>query len=277
MSPDEAWEAHRVTGWSEDRVEAEDLSALFRPAIKRKTNRGLIDLFGNTYHHSRLEHWHGEDVLVAYDIHDAGKVWVHEIDRTADGYYMGRLICVAAWNAHVASYYPVSLAEKSHQQKIDMKTKRFQVHMDRAEEERRPILVDDGPADMDPDVAEAVEAMGKALEAPEVADRPRLTLVTDEPPPSIAAPKPEALADPDARPKLTDDISWARWLMDNPERWEKHDHEGMAELCRDRGFRLLAGTKGLDLTALDALVRAKRAEASQPDTEDQKECADHAS
>jgi putative transposase len=213
-----------------------------------------------------LEPLHGQKVAVGYDIHDASRVWVREIDFGKEAYRVGRLICVAEWNAHQTRYVPVSVQQKGDEQRVSAALKRLE---DKAETKRAeltgPRVVEvqtEEPLLLAPDVAEAVEVMAKALEAPEVVDRPRLTLVRDEPAPSIAAPKPEALADPAARPKLTDDISWARWLMDHPERWEKHDHVGMASLVRDGKFRILAEYNDLDLEALDALVRAKAAEAA---------------
>ncbi|BBI66850.1 hypothetical protein PKHYL_10410 [Psychrobacter sp. KH172YL61] len=48
---------------------------LYRPYVQRKCLRGEINLFSNKYFSTDLTQYHGETMLVGYDIHDGSKVW----------------------------------------------------------------------------------------------------------------------------------------------------------------------------------------------------------
>ncbi|MCC2098281.1 MAG: transposase, partial [Hyphomicrobiales bacterium] len=93
MSPDAYWQAHVDGGFEPVPVTAAESADLFRPYVKRRTRRALVEFLGNKYFALALEEFDGEDVLVGYDIHDAKRVWVREIDRASGE--AGRLICIA--------------------------------------------------------------------------------------------------------------------------------------------------------------------------------------
>ncbi|ODN71210.1 Mu transposase C-terminal domain-containing protein [Methylobrevis pamukkalensis] len=98
MSPDEVWADFRAKGWEPDIMEFEEADAAFRPQTTRQVRRGEIQLFTNRYFAMDLEDFHEIEVLVAYDIHDASKVWVSTRD--------GRFICTANWHGNSVSYFP---------------------------------------------------------------------------------------------------------------------------------------------------------------------------
>ena len=74
-SPNELWAQFEATGFRTFELDEGEGDDLFRPYVKRRTRRALIELHTNEYFSLDLEPWHGMDVLVGFDIHDAGKVW----------------------------------------------------------------------------------------------------------------------------------------------------------------------------------------------------------
>ena len=61
-----------------DEGEADDL---YRPYVKHKTRRSLVDWLDNKYFSLDLEKHHGEYVFVGYDIHNADKVWIRKVEK----------------------------------------------------------------------------------------------------------------------------------------------------------------------------------------------------
>lgn len=104
-SPDDVWAQCAAEGWGPETVDAEMLDTLCRPQVSRKTHRGEVRLFNRRYFDSNLQHHHGDEVLVGYDLRDAGRVWVHDLS--------GRLICVAEQDANAADYLPQSRVEEA--------------------------------------------------------------------------------------------------------------------------------------------------------------------
>ena len=98
LSPLEAWNEALEMGAPIDRVEDWDAEDLFRPYEERKVRRGEIELFGNRYFSQDLSEYHGDTVLVGYDIHNADQITVRDED--------GRLICYAKWNANKQTFEP---------------------------------------------------------------------------------------------------------------------------------------------------------------------------
>lgn len=134
QSPAEAWAEAEATGWQADRLDEAEARDLFRPHVLRKTRRALVSLWGNDYYHPALEAFHGEEVMVAYDIHDAERVWVRDGE--------GRLICEAIWNGHQTAFMPVSKVMADHEKRIAGRHKRLDAHRDEIEAERGPAALD---------------------------------------------------------------------------------------------------------------------------------------
>lgn len=224
MSPNEAWAQWIAQGWSPDVVEADD--ADFRPQERRRVLRAEIQLFTNRYFAIELEEFHECDVLVAYDIHDASKVWVSTLD--------GRFICSAAYYGNSVSYFPRSVAEQAHEKRVENRLKRNERKREAiAEEGRAPVLL--LAASQPEPIIAAIDAVPVVLEV--VADN-----------------TPEAMA-PETRPNFTDDVQMARWLMARPERITLHDARYLVERLGAAIFRLRLEADGIDPTALRALVK----------------------
>ncbi len=224
MSPNEAWDWWIAQGWSPDIVEADD--ADFRPQEKRRVLRAEIQLFTNRYFAIELEEFHECDVLVAYDIHDASKVWVSTLDR--------RFICVATYFGNSISFFPRSVAEQAHEKRVENRLKRNERKREAiAEEGRTPALML---------AASSPEPITAAIDVAPVV----LEVVADNTPVSI---------DPDRRPNFADDVDMARWLMARPDRVTPHDAGHLMERLRASIFRLRLEADGLDPVALRALLK----------------------
>lgn len=231
MTPSEVWDKAIADGWTPDPLPAEEARTLFRPAVRRRVNRALINWIGNQYFAPELEYLHGEDVMVAYDLHDASSVSVSLLD--------GRYVCEARWNAHKRAYLPVSFARHAEEQRVAGKLQRLENHRQVALAELRPdTQIEHRPAAPLPaDLLAAAEAEAARIEAREA---------------RRAAP-PAAVA-PGERPTLSDDVSWARWVLANPDMALDDDRRELRRKLRDRDFRDLLEMQGLDVGALSALA-----------------------
>lgn len=124
QTPNEAWEAWEAKGWKPIHHPAELLEDLFRPSEMRTVNRATVQIGGHTYFSPVLEQLdlHGKQVKVAYDIHDAERVWISDAE--------GRRICVAERDANAARYFPEAetAAAKERRNQVNGQLKRLQKH-----------------------------------------------------------------------------------------------------------------------------------------------------
>jgi putative transposase len=127
MCPLEKWSEFMAQGWAADVPAAAELDALFRPHVTVITRRGEVRLWGNIYYAADLVHYNGETVIVAYDVHDANKVWVKDQDE--------RLICIAGWNANKRAFYPVTAVEKAREDRKNRRKKLLLGHLEEVEAE----------------------------------------------------------------------------------------------------------------------------------------------
>jgi putative transposase len=195
QTPMEAWQQAGEEGWQPTLVLENERDDLFRPYKEAITRRALVTLFGNSYFHRDLEHYHGETVRVGYDIHDASRVWVRD--------KAGRLICVAEFEGNKRSYFPQSFVEQAAQKRAEGRIKRAQARIEEAEAELQPPqLLDYQPADLVPLV---VPAERNAITVDNV----------------VRLPDPEE-AEP-ARPMFETDAAKYRWLLRNPEHVTRDD------------------------------------------------------
>jgi putative transposase len=100
QTPNEAWAAFIAKGWQPIIPDAALLDDLFRPTETRTVNRARVQIGGHTYYSKVLEDLdlHEASVRVAYDIHDASRVWISDAE--------GRRICIAERDANSARYFP---------------------------------------------------------------------------------------------------------------------------------------------------------------------------
>jgi len=105
MTPHERMMQFIDQGWRPETISPAELQDLFKPWMKVKTNRGLVNLWGNQYFSKELEHFHGEFVIVEYDVHDPKLVWVRNLKR--------QMICIAGFEANKRKYFAQSAIEKA--------------------------------------------------------------------------------------------------------------------------------------------------------------------
>ena len=105
MTPFEAWAQAVTDGWKPVLYEGDMLEHLMMPHERIVVKREKFTLLGNSYHAYELCQWHGRDMIAAYDIHDASKVWVLDLEE--------RPICVAKWQGNKVHARPVAQTEKA--------------------------------------------------------------------------------------------------------------------------------------------------------------------
>lgn len=231
MSPDEMWAVACGRGFEPLTVTQDEAEDLFRPWVIRKTRRALVEWLGNEYFAPELEHLHGEDVIVGYDIRDAARVWVRAIDLVDGERQPGRLLAVAEFGGHRTRYVPVSAEQAAMERRNAGRLRRLQAKMDVVEQELRPTALLEGRAE------------------------PPMPIIDITPP----APEPVAVVAeirPGGRPVFRDDASFARWISENPEAATVSDLAVIRELISSQSMCEALRLSGVDLVALRAMARA---------------------
>ena len=189
LSPDQTWAQAEALGWKPEGlpISLDD----FRPEELRQVRRGEIALFGNTYYSRELAELHGEEVRVAFDIHDATRVWISRQD--------GTFVCEAGFEANKSAYFPKPYVESLREKRIEGQRQRLE--------------------------AKAQRKLGEPLEQVEVQDltpaqralaAEGFSRLTDYRPEAIEQPEIEPLA-PSGRPIFANDIEYYRWAQAHPE------------------------------------------------------------
>ena len=131
MSPNEYWdyslEMYEKIDKRTDlirKVQPEDENWLFRPQEIRTVSRGEISLFSNVYFSRELEEWHGEQVRVAYDVHNAQWVWIYNVD--------GVFVCKAEWYGNSKAFFAQSVIEQAIDERGFAAIKRLDAKKDKA-------------------------------------------------------------------------------------------------------------------------------------------------
>ncbi|GFO67918.1 transposase [Geomonas limicola] len=135
MTPFEAWAQAVSDGWKPTVYEGDMLEHLFMPHERITVKRERFTLHGNTYHAYELCRWHGQEMIAAYDIHNAENVWVLDLEE--------RPICVAKWNGNKRHAQPVSVVEKAIMDRENRRGSNLErkLEMVRAEAQRDTIEV----------------------------------------------------------------------------------------------------------------------------------------
>lgn len=122
-TPLEIWQTWIANGWSAELLTEQELAHLFRPHEMVKCVRGRVTLFKNVYSDAALEHYHGLQLMVGYDIHDPSKAWVRDEE--------GRLIVIAKRDAHKSPWFPVAKVDQLRENRYQNRIK----NVDRRREE----------------------------------------------------------------------------------------------------------------------------------------------
>ncbi|WP_374342650.1 Mu transposase C-terminal domain-containing protein [Azonexus sp.] len=201
-SPDLALHAFEAKGWEPHRMTAEEMATLFRPRVTRTLARAEIRLFNNIYFARELEEFHGLEVHVAYDIHDAERIWVYTTE--------GRLLCEAQVNGNSKHYYPVPVVEQGRQE-------RAKGRLARVDAKREEILEEmhGGPALAAP-AARQVVIGGRIIEHDAIPSRPESAVIATPPAkpsrPAALRQRADEIAPPVPRSERPAAENYAEWL-----------------------------------------------------------------
>lgn len=248
MTPNELWAA-KIAGFEPIVPDEAELNDMFRPYQVRRTRRALVDWLGNSYFAIQLEPYDGQDVMVGYDIHDASRVWVREIDEVDDEQVPGRLIAVATFEGHKTRYVPLAYEQAAMEKRAKGRLRRLQYKVDGVEAELRPALTL-SPVDPAPEIAPIGAMMLTASPVPVADDHVSRTSA----PPALPAASP-AVYD-DRRPAYHDDVAFASWLLAHPDRATASDVALLRDLLTTHSTNELLRMSGLDLDALRSLARS---------------------
>lgn len=247
QSPDEAWQAAIAAGWQPEPVTGELAEDLFRPQERRKVARGEVSIFGNRYFLEGLDAWHGEEVLVGYDIHDADRVWVRTLDQ--------QLIGVAAFEGNSVAYFPRSVLEQAQEARTKGRLQRLDAHRAEIEAELGPALIEArAETPLTPiQLADAEAALAR--------------IETKHPHPG---PLPQGEGEGGEvvgignRPVFRDDLSFVRWCLEQPDAIEAGDLAHLKTVMRSGAFRLrLEALQQIDPQRVFALIEQQTREGQR--------------
>lgn len=109
-----------------------ELREAFMPEMERTAQRGWLRLFNNDYFSEELIQVDGEEVRVAFDIHDPQSVIV----RRKDGSY----VCTAIWNGNKRAAIPVSAMDVAVEKRRQRRMSRIDDKRQEIEAEGRSVL-----------------------------------------------------------------------------------------------------------------------------------------
>jgi putative transposase len=109
-----------------------ELREMFMPEVTRIAQRGWVEFNNNQYFSETLIQVDGENVRVAYDIHDAGEVIIRKMD--------GRYVCTAIWDGNKVAAVPTTAMAKAVEARRSRRLARVEDKRQEIEAEARPLL-----------------------------------------------------------------------------------------------------------------------------------------
>lgn len=137
MAPNEMWAQKVAAGFEAHMLSDAERALIWRPQEMRTVQRCEINLYNNRYFAPELEEWHGAQLRVAYDPHDASKVWIFDDDE--------RFVCIAELNGNASPYMPKSMIERADEKRAIGRERRLQSHLDEVQQELRGVRVIEQP------------------------------------------------------------------------------------------------------------------------------------
>lgn len=215
ISPNEAWDAAIANGWEPVLPAAHERDDLFRPYTLKKVIRGEVRLFGNLYFSGELEEHHGDQVQVGYDIHDASRIWVRDLE--------GRLICVAEFEGNKRAHHPQSVINQAAEKRAQTRERRLEIHLQEVRDElAAPLLIEHQAAVTLPLQAPAAETLHRAEETLHSSEQNVVSLPSAE-----------------TRPLFGTDPDKYRWLMAHKAAWTADDGEWLWEYVASEDYEAL--------------------------------------
>ncbi|WP_321448446.1 Mu transposase C-terminal domain-containing protein [uncultured Cohaesibacter sp.] len=242
MSPNEFWAAQMAKGFEPVSVQPFEVDDLFRPHEIRTVSRCLINWNTNQYFHQDLEQYHGDKVIVAYDIKDASRLWVREIDEVDGELLPGRLICVAEFAGNEERYVSVSYEQAAIEKRARAQKRRLADKMNKVDDQLRSDLV------LEHNPAENLNVLDGFASTSSEADASR-ELIEPAPVLEITPSKPRKRV-------FSTDEELAAWVIDHPEELTPSRKKVLTG-CLQRSTSLeLFRLNGVDVEALRNVLRA---------------------
>ena len=248
ITPVELWQKAEDSGFEAVTVSPQEADDLFRPMVRRRTRRGMVEFMTNSYFDMALEPYDGLDVLVGYDVHDAYRVWVREIDQAGDEELPGRLICVAAFEGNTQRYIPLSYEQAATEKRAAGRLRRLDAHREEAVAEANPHRFLTQSAN--PTISVVATPPPVTIDAVADADIPPAS----QRPSATATPSEPIVTSTGNRPPLGDDYLFAAWCSANAEKMTEKDRTYLQSLLRSKYARDLLSVNGIDLNALRKLI-----------------------
>lgn len=239
MTPAEFWEKSeqecKKEGLIIEKLTDAEIKDLYRYYEVRTTRRGLVSLFNNSYFSKLLEPFDGKEVAVAFDVLDASKVWVRELVDYDGKLVPGRLISEAIFNGNSVEYFSISKSEFISRKRAEGRIKRLQNHIDDAKEELRNKFIEQRQTD--------IEEFTNQLE------------LLPAPQPETKENKSNPLKYSGERPVFGDDVSYARWLLSNPEKITGEDRETLSAILKKPEVIMLFEIEDVNVAALKTFTK----------------------
>lgn len=135
MSPLECWAWHMANGWQQEdyQISEQEIETMWLPRVERKVIRSMVQLGKGTFYYNKdLEHIEGDQVQVAYYMHDPARVQIWDSDE--------RLVCYAQLDANKSDYFPKSMMERAADNRAKRRAKIKLMQLDEIENERRGVI-----------------------------------------------------------------------------------------------------------------------------------------
>ena len=116
------------------KIESEEQMFLFLPQEIRTVQRSEVSLRNNRYYSPLLEEYHQQQVRIAYNEHNADRVWVLDMD--------GRFIAAADWDANARDFYPKAVVEQAKDKRLQGQINRLDYKKAVIQETRPSLLVE---------------------------------------------------------------------------------------------------------------------------------------
>lgn len=242
MTPNEAWTMHVNQGFEPVSVNPAEEDDLFRPHEIRTVRRCLIEWNTNKYFSMDLEQYHGDKVMVAYDVQDGNRLWVREIDQFDGEQVPGRLICLAEFAGNEERYVSVSYEQRAIEKRAESQLRRINSKKDAVEQQlRADIFIE----------ANAQAPMGMLDDAgtfePVAIEQPQS--------PSIATLDARQGAGKPRKRVFATDAELAEWALDHPDELTENQKKILRGCVTRRTDQDLFRLHGIDVEQLRTLLR----------------------
>lgn len=241
LSPLEMWERAEAEGAEIPTVPAREAPDLFRPYERRTVRRGEVQIHGQTYFSRDLEPYHGDEVMVGFDVADGRQVYVRDLQ--------GRHLATADLDGNKRPYMPedklaeaTSFRRKKLEERLGGRLKRNDDKRREIEAERpddTPVITVTAqpPAPAPEDEAAAERYLGGAETEAETAEA-----VAYQPAPG------------GVRPIFGDAFELAEWAAENPDHVTDQDRAELARNLNSKTFRTRLDMAGINPGEIAALA-----------------------